>query len=98
MTREEIEKVWNDPASRRSGFYVSKADPRLIVPRRCGGWTPNLAHAAAIPVTVFLLAVLIVPALVLGFKGAGPVAVVAALAISLAVVCFVCRYLASRTK
>ena len=74
MTREEIEQIWKDPRSRKWGFYFSRADPRLIVPRRWGGWTPNFAHASAIPTALLLLAVLVVPQWIIGSKGAGTIA------------------------
>jgi hypothetical protein len=98
MTREEIQQIWSDPRNRKWGFYFSKADPRLIVPRRWGGWTPNLAHPGAIPTALLLLAVLAVPPWLMVSKGVGTPAIIAVLAAVFAVVCLVCRYLASRTQ
>jgi hypothetical protein len=98
MTREEIERIWNDPRSRKWGFYFCKADPRLIVPRRWGGWTPNFAQPGAIPAALLLIAVLAVPPWVMASKGVGTGAIIATLGAALLAVCLVCRYLSSRTK
>jgi hypothetical protein len=98
MTREQIEQIWRDPRSRKCGVYFSKADPRIIVPRRCGGWTPNFAHPGAVPTTLLLAAVLIVPVWILASKGAGGTAIIATLAAAIVAVCWVCHYLAGRSS
>jgi hypothetical protein len=101
MTREEIEKCWKDPRNRRwGGLYYCKADPRAIVPRRLKwmGWTVNAARPSAIPILLFLAAILAVPALIATANGVGSSAVRAIGAASIALVCLICAYLSSRTE
>ena len=101
MTRQEIEALWMDPRNRRWGlFYCCKADPRVVVPKRpkwCG-WTVNIAHASAIPITLFLIALIAVPVWVVTWMGAGTGTAVATIAAAIAVECALCAYLASRTR
>jgi len=99
MTRHEIEACWRDPRNRKWGiFYCCKADPRVIVPKRIKwmGWTVNVAHARALPVTLFLIVLLAAPVWFVTSKGAGTGAVVATVMIATAVVCLLCAYLSSR--
>ena len=101
MTREEIEACWRDPANRKWGiFYYCKADPRLIVPKRpkCLGWTPNVAHPGAIPVTLLLIALLIAPVLILTAMRCSSALVLMTEAAAIAVVCLISAYLSSRTN
>ena len=34
MTKEQLDKLWNDPSSWGTWTYRCAADPRLIVPKR----------------------------------------------------------------
>ncbi len=101
MTREEIEACWRDPRNRKWGvFYCCKADPRVIVPKRFKwmGWTPNVAHPSAIPITLFLIALLVVPPWIATAKGAGDGVVALTGVAAIALVCLICAYLSSRTE
>jgi hypothetical protein len=101
MTREEIEALWKDPRNRKWGiFYYCKADPRVIVPKRFKwmGWTFNAAQPRAIPVTLLLIAILLVPICIATTKGAGIGIVLVTAAVAIAVVCLLCAYLSSRTE
>ena len=99
MTREDIEKCWNDPANWKWGVYYCKADPRAIVPKRIKwmGWTINFARPSAFPVLLFMLALLLVPVLIVNKMGAGTVQQFIALGISIILVCVLSAYLSSRT-
>ncbi|MCX6922347.1 MAG: DUF5808 domain-containing protein [Verrucomicrobia bacterium] len=101
MTREEIEACWRDPRNRKWGlFYCCKADPRVIVPKRPKwmGWTVNVAHPRAIPITLLLIALLAAPVGIVISMGASIGIVVATVAAATAVVCLLCAYLSSRTR
>lgn len=74
MTREELDTLWNDPASWRAGiFYVQPRDPRILVKRRYtwGGWTVNFGHPRWVPALMALIAapgLLMAMALALGLS------------------------------
>lgn len=100
MTREELENLWKDPRNRKWGVYYCKEDPRVVVPKsiRWFGWTVNAARPSAIPVAVLLLVILGGPVWFAAFHRAGIGVVLLTAAASIAVVCLVCAYLASRTS
>ncbi len=49
MTREELIRLWEDPAHWRGRLYRCPEDPRVVVPKRTtwGGWTVNFSHPMA---------------------------------------------------
>ena len=100
MTREEIENCWKDPHNWKWRVYYCKADPRAIVPRRLKwmGWTVNFARPSAIPITLLLIALVVVPLRIVTAKGAGSGIVFITGAASITVLCLVCAYLSSRTE
>jgi hypothetical protein len=101
MTREEIEVCWKDPLNRKWGlFYYCKADPRVIVPKhpKWMGWTPNVAHPSAVPITLLLIALLAAPVWIASSLRARTGPMVLTLAVAIAVVSGLCAYLSSRTK
>ena len=62
MTRDEIDKLWQDLSNWKWGIiYRCAEDPRVIVPRRWrwGGWTLNFDHprAGVVGLAAFALAV-----------------------------------------
>ena len=99
MTREEIERCWKDPRNSRWGLYYCKEDPRVVVPKRFKwmGWTMNFAHPWAIPVMLFLIAILLVPVLIAAKYQAEPVVVLGVLAGAIAFVSAICAWLSART-
>jgi hypothetical protein len=100
MTREETDNCWKDPHNRKWGFYYCKADPRVIVPRRFKwmGWTVNAARPSAIPVLLFMIALIVVPMEVVRANGGGTVVSYFTAAASIAVVCLLSTYLSSSTR
>jgi len=100
MTREEIEACWKDPHNWKWRVYYFKTDPRAIVPKRLKwmGWTVNFARPSAIPITLLLIALLVVPLLIVTAKGAGSSIVFITVAASIIVLCLACAYLSSRTE
>ena len=66
--REEIERLWRDPASRKGwgllGVYYQPNDPRLVVPKKTIqlGWTVNFAHPRVIPALILLMVCVPLPA------------------------------------
>ncbi len=100
MTREEIENCWNDPRNRKWGVYYCRADPRVIVPRhrKWMGWTLNFARPSAIPVLLFVFALLVVPVAIVRANGGGTIARLLAIAASLLVVCLLSAYLSSTKR
>src|ERR1035437_1536630 len=46
VAREDLERMWNDPANWTLFGYRCPSDPRVIVPKRMRvmGWTINWAH------------------------------------------------------
>jgi hypothetical protein len=62
------------------------------------GWTVNFARPSAIPITLLLIALLIVPLLIVTTKGAGNGIVFLTVAASIIVLCLACVYLSSRTE
>jgi hypothetical protein len=100
MTREEIENCWKDPLNRKWGVYYCKADPRVIVPkhRKWMGWTLNFAHPSAIPVLLFMLALLVVPVRMVKASGAGTAVIVFTGVASILVVCLLSAYLSSTER
>jgi len=67
LTREGIDKLWSNPQHGSSPIYNCPDDPRIIVPLgiRWTGAGLNLAHKAAIPVLILMLAALLSPFLFL---------------------------------
>jgi hypothetical protein len=100
MTREEIENCWKDPHNRKWGFYYCKTDPRVIVPRRFKwmGWTINAARPSAIPVLLFMIALIVVPLEVVRANGGGTVVSYFTAAVCIAGVCLLSTYLSSSTR
>ena len=100
MTPEEIDALWRDPRNYKYGVYFCKEDPRAIVPRRIKwmGWTANFARPSAIPITLFLLAVLAVPTLIARQHAATSAAVVLTFIASVIVMCLLCVCFASTTR
>jgi hypothetical protein len=100
MTGEEIEDCWNGPHNREWGVYYCKADPRVIVPKRWKGmgWTINAARPSAIPVLLFMIVLVVVPAKVVRANGGGTVDSLLAAAAGIAVVCLLSAYLSSSTR
>ena len=100
MTREDIEKCWNDPANWKWGVYYCKADPRAIVPKHIKwmGWTINFARPSAFPILLFMFAILIIPVLIAKNMGAGTVQLYCILGIAVISICALSAYLSSRTN
>ena len=100
MTQEEIESCWKDPRNRKWGFYYCKADPRVIVPKRLKwmGWTVNAARPSAIPVSLLMLAILVVPILIVRVFGGGDGVLLLTVAASIVVVCLLSAYLSSSKR
>ena len=100
MTREEIENCWKDPHNRKWGVYYCKADPRVIVPRHLKwmGWTINAARPSAIPVLLWMVALLCVPVAMVRANGGGTVVSVFTGAVSIVVVCLLSAYLSSSAR
>ena len=101
MTREEIEACWRDRSNYKwFGIYYCKADPRAIVPRRFKwmGWTVNFARPSAIPITLLLVAIVVVPVLIVRALGAGNGIELITGGAAIIVLCLVCAYLSSRTE
>ncbi len=100
MTREQIDGCWKDPHNRKWGVYYCSADPRVIVPRRFKwmGWTVNAARPSAIPVLLFMIAVLVVPLEVVRRHGAGALISSLTGAGSIVAVCLLSAYLSSSAR
>jgi len=100
MTRDEIENCCKDPHNRKWGFYYCKADPRVIVPRRFKwmGWTINAARPSAIPVLLFMIALIVVPMEVVRANGGGTVVRYITAAAGTVVVCLLSAYLSSSKR
>ena len=100
MTPEEIEACWKDRRNYKWGAYCCKADPRVIVPRlwKLGGWTINWSRPSAIPVLLFMIALLYVPAAMVSANGGGTVVSDFTIAVSIVVVCLVSAYLSSSAR
>jgi hypothetical protein len=92
MAAPELEQLWQDPRHwTASILYHCAADPRVIVPkqRRWGGWTLNFAHRSAWLVLLGALAIAVAPTLIVVATGYGSApAVLAAVALSILVLCF----------
>lgn len=66
--REEIERLWRDPESRKGwgviSIYYQPKDPRVVVPKHYGfGWTINFAHPSVIPSILLSIALVTLPTL-----------------------------------
>ena len=92
MAPPELEQLWQDPQHwTASILYHCAADPRVIVPkqRRWGGWTLNFAHQSAWLVLLGAMAIAVAPTLFEMATGYGRApAVLAAVALSIFVLCF----------
>ncbi|HEY7425019.1 MAG TPA: DUF5808 domain-containing protein [Gemmataceae bacterium] len=92
MAAPELEQLWQDPRHwTASIIYHCAADPRVIVPkqRRWGGWTLNFARQSAWLVLLGAMAIAVAPTLIVVAMGYGSVpAVLAAVALSIVVLCF----------
>jgi hypothetical protein len=101
MTPKEIEALWKDPRNRKWGiFYYCKQDPRVIVPKhvKWAGWTVNAARPAALPVTLFLVALVVVPVFIATESGAGTGVQLLTAALGIIAICSLCAYLSSQTE
>jgi hypothetical protein len=98
MTPGEIESCWK--AHNRKFAYYCKEDPRVIVPRRRRwmGWTINFARPSAIPMLLFIVALLVVPAEIATAKGAGTAVIHLTMVVSILVVCLLSAYLSSTKR
>jgi len=92
MPAPELEQLWQDPRHWTAGIiYHCTADPRVIVPkqRRWGGWTLNCAHRSAGLVLLGAMAIAVAPTLIVVAAGyANTLTVLAAVALSIVVLCF----------
>jgi len=92
MAGPELEQLWHDPRHWTAGIiYHCDADPRVIVPKRWrwGGWTLNFAHRSAWLVLFGALAIAVGPTLIVVAMGhASAMTVLAAVALSIVVLCF----------
>jgi len=66
VAREDLERMWNDPANWTLFGYRCPNDPRVIVPKRMRamGWTINWAHPQAVPMLLLMMGIAVGPALV----------------------------------
>lgn len=102
MNDHSLESLHADPANWKWGiFYVCRADPRLIVPKRIQGlgWTINFGRPFAVPFLVLLLALILGPIYAARAMGAsGDVLMtVKVIVVTLAVaVLFVCHALSKK--
>jgi hypothetical protein len=84
MTRDDLRKLWENPANwNRLRRYQCEDDPRLIVPKRFGfGWTLNWSHALAWPFLVVMVTLVVGGALGIHYiaPDAGPTARLIAIA------------------
>jgi hypothetical protein len=66
MRRDDLRRLWENPAHWRGGIYRCTEDPRVIVPKRnpALGWTINFGHpngngvmisVVTIPAVVFVV-------------------------------------------
>lgn len=99
MRKDEIERLWNDPANWATGVYRCAADPRVVVPKRTKamGWTINFAHPMAWPVIVLSVALAIGPGVVAMLMGVSPGTVPIVVLASVGVLMLLAYALASRT-
>ena len=92
MAATELEELWQDPRHWTADIiYRCAADPRVIVPRRWrwGGWTLNFAHRSAWLVLLGAMVIAVAPALIVVAAGyANTLTVLAAVALSIVVLCF----------
>lgn len=67
MAREDLERMWSDPANWTLFGYRCPGDPRVIVPKRMRamGWTINWAHPQAIPMLLLMMGIAVGPGLVI---------------------------------
>jgi hypothetical protein len=67
MTREELDRLWADPANWTMLFYRCPEDPRIFVPKRRPwfGWTVNFGHSLGWLAVVGCVAVAAGPAIFL---------------------------------
>jgi hypothetical protein len=65
VAREDLERLWTDPAHWTMFGYNCPADPRVVVPKRMRalGWTINWAHPQAIPMLLLMMGIAVGPAL-----------------------------------
>jgi len=91
MTREQLDRLWNDPRSWTPWAYRCPADPRLIVPKRqpWAGWTVNFAHPWAWPAVIASVLLSAGPTLLLVLLRRGvpsPVELLVAVALPIALI------------
>jgi len=65
VAREDLERLWNDPAHWTLFGYNCPQDPRVVVPKRMRamGWTINWAHPKAVPMLLLMMGIAVGPAL-----------------------------------
>jgi len=100
MRKEEIDRLWNDPANWATGVYRCAADPRVVVPKRTQamGWTINFAHPWAWPVILLSVVLAVGPGIVAMLAGVGPGTVPIVVLASVGVLMLIAHGLASRTS
>jgi hypothetical protein len=100
MTPEEIEASWKDRQNYKWGIYYSKADPRIIVPKRWKwmGWTINFARPGAIPALLGIMALIVLPVTIVRATGGGTAAIYLTGVASILFVCLLSAYLSSSKR
>ena len=107
MASERLDGFWKDPknwkGNKMLGYYSSKEDGRVVVPKRppWAGWTINFAHRLAFPVLIgtFFLAVLPVFAMIAVFSnkpGILPYAVLIGIGLAVLLEVALARYLSNK--
>ena len=102
MAAPELEQLWQDPRHWTAGIiYHCAADPRVIVPKqwRWGGWTLNFARRSAWLVLLGAIAIAVGPMLIVVATGyASTLTVLAAVALSIVVLCFGAAWASERRR
>ena len=101
MTREELDRLWNDPNNWTVWAYSSEEDPRVFVSKRRPwfGWTINFGHPLAWPALIACIGLCIAPALYLVHRGdVDPIHILGSTAIAVLVLILVCIWDANRDR
>ncbi len=102
MNKEELDKLWADPANWSFWSYRCAQDPRIIVKKRTKlGWTINFGHPRAIVALVgMVLLGLIAPGCVMitEYPMVNPLHIYLGIGISILMTCTLCILLSRPPK
>jgi hypothetical protein len=101
MTRDELARLWADPANWTVLFYRCAEDPRIFVPKRRPwfGWTVNFGHPLGWLAVIGCIVIAAGPGIFLVLTGhTSPIEILGVTAVAVSVLVLFCAWDATRDR